>query len=169
MLLCRRLLASEPSVRAGLEAGLLGPGAQGALIARGLEDFTLDLAPVARVVGVFALAGIPPFVGFMGKLTLLSAALNTGHIFLVIIAVINAAIAVYYYLCVVREVAFRDPGDRPPLHLDWPTRVLCLLLITGILALGVAPARVFHTLSTSVAAATGGTAPPPSALLNATR
>ena len=37
------------------------------------------------------------------------------------------------------------------IYLDWPTRVLCLLLITGILALGVAPARVLNTLSTSVA------------------
>jgi NADH-quinone oxidoreductase subunit N len=109
------------------------------------------LLALTLVVGVFGLAGIPPFVGFMGKLTLLTAALNKGYLFLVIIAVINAAIAVYYYLCVVREAIFRDPGDRPPIHLDWPTRVLCILLIGGILALGVAPARVLNTLSTSVA------------------
>jgi NADH-quinone oxidoreductase subunit N len=121
------------------------------------------------IVGVFALAGIPPFVGFMGKLSLLSAALNKGHIFLVVIAVINAAIAVYYYLCVVREAIFRDPGDRPPIRLDWSTRALCMLLIGGILALGVAPARVLDTLSTSVAAVTGATAPSASALVNATR
>jgi NADH-quinone oxidoreductase subunit N len=102
-------------------------------------------------VGVFALAGIPPFVGFMGKLTLLSAALAKGYVYLVIIAVVNAAIAVYYYLCVVREAVFRDPGDRPPIRLDWSTRALCVLLIAGILALGVAPARVLNTLSTAVA------------------
>ncbi len=102
------------------------------------------------IVGVFALAGIPPFVGFMGKLTLLSAALEKGYICLVVIAVINAAIAVYYYLCVVREAVFRDPGDRPRIHLDWPTRALCVLLITGILALGLAPAYVLKTLSSSV-------------------
>jgi NADH:ubiquinone oxidoreductase subunit 2 (subunit N) len=69
----------------------------------------------------------------------------------VIIPVLNAAIAVYYYLCVVREAVFRDPGDRPPIRLDWPTRALCVLLIGGILALGIAPARVLNTLSTSVA------------------
>ena len=100
---------------------------------------------------MFALAGIPPFVGFMGKLSLLTAALDKGYLFLVIIAVLNAAIAVYYYLCVVREAVFRDPGDRPPIRLDWPTRALCVLLIGGILALGIAPARVLDTLSTSVA------------------
>jgi NADH-quinone oxidoreductase subunit N len=87
----------------------------------------------------------------MGKLTLLTAALHKGYLLLVIIAVLNAAIAVYYYLCVVREAVFRDPGDRPPIRLDWPTRALCVLLIGGILTLGIAPARVLDTLSTSVA------------------
>jgi NADH-quinone oxidoreductase subunit N len=102
-------------------------------------------------VGVFALAGIPPFVGFMGKLTLLSAALSKGYLALVIIAVLNAAIAVYYYLGVVKESWFRDPGNLPPIKLDWPTRALCVCLISGILALGVAPSRVLDTISTSVA------------------
>ena len=121
------------------------------------------------MVGVFALAGIPPFAGFMGKLTLLKAALAKGHLALVIIAVVNTAIAIYYYLCVVREACFRDPGDRPPIRLDWPTRALCVLLIGGILALGIFPGRVLDTLSTSVAAATAAPSPAPSALATTTR
>jgi NADH-quinone oxidoreductase subunit N len=109
------------------------------------------LLAVTLAVGVFALAGIPPFVGFMGKLTLLSAALSKGYLALVIIAVVNAAIAVYYYLGVIRESWFRDPGDLPAIRLDWPTRALCLLLITAILGLGVAPTTILGTISTSVA------------------
>lgn len=111
------------------------------------------LLAVTLAVGVFGLAGIPPFVGFMGKLTLLSAALAKGHLALVLITMINAAIAVYYYLSVVREAWFRDPGALSPIRLDWPARTACLLLITGILALGIAPARVLESLSTSVARA----------------
>ena len=109
------------------------------------------LLALTLIVGVFSLAGIPPFVGFMSKLTLLSAALDKGYLFLVIIAVLNAAIAVYYYLGVVREACFRDPGDHPPIRLDWATRALCVVLIAGILGLGVAPAGVLNTLSNSVA------------------
>lgn len=109
------------------------------------------LLALTLAVGVFALAGVPPFVGFMGKLTLLKAALSKGYLALVIIAVVNAAIAVYYYLGVVREAWFRDPGDLPPIRLDWATRALCVLLIAGILALGVAPARMLNTISTAVA------------------
>jgi NADH-quinone oxidoreductase subunit N len=127
------------------------------------------LLALTLIVGVFALAGIPPFVGFMGKLTLLTAALHKGYVFLVIIAMLNAAIAVYYYLCVVREAVFRDPGDRPPIHLDWPTRALCLLLIGGILALGIAPGRILDTLSTSVAAVIGTPPATTSVVADATR
>jgi NADH-quinone oxidoreductase subunit N len=127
------------------------------------------LLALTLVVGVFALAGIPPFVGFMGKLTLLTAALEKGYLFLVIIAMVNAAIAVYYYLSVVREACFRDPGERPPIRLDWSTRALCVLLIAGIVALGIIPGRVLDTLSSSVAAATGGQPPAASAVAKVSR
>ena len=111
------------------------------------------LLTLTLVVGVFALAGIPPFVGFMGKLSLLSAVLAKGYLALVIITVVNAAIAIYYYLGVVREACFREAGNRPPIRLDWPTRAVCVLLIAGILVLGVAPARVLDTISSSLARA----------------
>jgi NADH-quinone oxidoreductase subunit N len=127
------------------------------------------LLALTLIVGVFALAGIPPFVGFMGKLSLLYAALEKGYVLLAVIAVINAAIAVYYYLSVVREAVFSDPGDRPPIRLDWPTRALCLLLIGGILALGVAPGRVLNTLSNSVACVMGNSATAPSIIANVSR
>jgi NADH-quinone oxidoreductase subunit N len=125
------------------------------------------LLAITLAVGVFALAGIPPFVGFMGKLTLLSAVLNKGYLALVIIAVINAAIAIYYYLGVIRESWFRDPGNLPAIRLDWPTRAACLFLIFGILALGVAPARIMGTISTSVAGIMP--APAPTAIAESTQ
>jgi NADH-quinone oxidoreductase subunit N len=112
------------------------------------------LLALTLAVGAFALAGMPPFVGFIGKFGLLTAAWAKGHTALVIIAVINAAIAIYYYLSVVREAWFRDAGDRPPIQLDLPTRALCILLMTGILALGIVPDSLMNTISKSVVAAT---------------
>ena len=52
----------------------------------------------------------------------------------------------------VREAWFRDPVDATPIPVDFPTRVLCLALIAGILALGVMPGRVMSRISDSVAA-----------------
>jgi NADH-quinone oxidoreductase subunit N len=106
---------------------------------------------VTLLIGVFALAGIPPFAGFIGKLALLKAALAKGHLALVIITVVNAAIAIYYYLRVIREAYFRDSDDRPVISLDLTTRVLCGLLILGILLLGIAPNAVLSTIDTSLA------------------
>ena len=110
------------------------------------------LLAATLIVGVFGLAGIPPFVGFFGKLSLLTAAYAQGHLLLVVITMINAAIAVYYYLRVVREAVFGDPVEKAgPIPLDASTRVLCVALIVAIVALGVAPAWVIDALAQSVA------------------
>ena len=82
---------------------------------------------------------MPPFVGFMAKLGLLTGALAQGHLALVIIAMINSAIAVYYYLQVVRQAVFGEKtAEVAPIQLDLGTRVLCVALIAGIVFFVVA-------------------------------
>ncbi len=112
------------------------------------------LLALTLLVGLFGLAGVPPFVGFMAKLSLLTAALDRGHLVLVIVAVVNSAIAIYYYLQVIRQAVFGaiDPSvPAEPIILTWPTRVLCVALIVGIVALGIAPGLVIDTISGSLA------------------
>ena len=108
------------------------------------------LLAATLLVGVFALAGIPPFAGFMGKFTLLKAALTKGHLALVVIAVINTAIAIYYYLNLVREAWLSEPRDLSPIALRWPARTLCVSLIAGIVALGVFPGRLLDSVYASL-------------------
>jgi NADH-quinone oxidoreductase subunit N len=112
------------------------------------------LLAVTLAAGVFGLAGIPPFVGFMGKLTLFSAALAKGYLALVILAVINTAIAAYYYLSVIREAWFRDASSSAPIALRPAARILCVGLIVGIVGLGVLPGRFLTTISSSIAQTT---------------
>lgn len=116
------------------------------------------LLAATLVVGLFGLAGIPPFVGFMGKLSLLTAALAKGHLALVVVAMVNAAIAIYYYLNVVRKAVFGESitGEvaPAPIALDWRTRSLCVALIVAIVALGVAPARLLDGYNRAVIATT---------------
>lgn len=108
------------------------------------------LLAATLAVGIFGLAGLPPFAGFMGKLAILKSALDKGHLALVIVVVVNTAIAIYYYLQVVREAYFRDPEDRPAVAIDLPTRALCVVLIAATVALGVAPGRLLDRLSASL-------------------
>jgi NADH-quinone oxidoreductase subunit N len=111
------------------------------------------LLAVTLVVGLFGLAGLPPLGGFMGKLSILTAALAQGHLMLVVFTMINAAIAIYYYLRVVREAVFGEaPAEAAPIALDGGTRVLCVVLVVAILALGLMPSLVLETLNQAVAA-----------------
>jgi NADH-quinone oxidoreductase subunit N len=111
-------------------------------------------------VALFALAGVPPFVGFMAKFSLLTAALARGHLALVVIAVINSAIAIYYYLQIIRQAVFGEaqPAAAGRIVLGWPTKVLCLVLIGGIIYLGVAPGAVIDAISNSLAFVSSGPA-----------
>ncbi len=103
-------------------------------------------------VGMFALAGIPPFVGFMGKFMLLTGALREGHLPLVILAALNTAISIYYYLSVVRITYASDPEDQPMVDVDGMTKALSVSLMVIIIFMGLAPARIIEVASTAVKA-----------------
>jgi NADH-quinone oxidoreductase subunit N len=49
-------------------------------------------------IAAFSLIGLPPLLGFVGKLGLLVAGVEAGHVLLVVVAVINSAISAWYYL-----------------------------------------------------------------------
>jgi NADH-quinone oxidoreductase subunit N len=69
----------------------------------------MPIMATIMAIFMFALAGMPPFSVFWGKLYLLSAAINAGFIFLAIIMVINSAIAVYYYMKLVVYMFLKEP------------------------------------------------------------
>ncbi len=113
---------------------------------RGLYKRSPFLALVL-LVGMFAMAGIPPFVGFMGKFMLLAGALQADHLPLVIIGVVNTAIAIFYYLSVVRVAFAEAPGDRPDVDTDATTWCVGLVLMACIVYLGIAPNQLLDYAS----------------------
>lgn len=98
------------------------------------------LLALTLAVGAFALAGIPPTAGFTGKLFLFTAALNQGHLALVIIAAVNTAISIYYYLNIVRSAYGQDPDGLPAVPLSFSNRLLNYGLILAIILMGALPA-----------------------------
>ncbi|MTJ92691.1 MAG: NADH-quinone oxidoreductase subunit N [Desulfovibrio sp.] len=111
---------------------------------------------LAFVLGVsmFALAGIPPFVGFMGKFMLLTGAWRAGHTALVIIAAINTAIGIYYYLQVVRAVYTEPaPENAQGIVPHAGARLAGICLVGLVLALGMAPESMIRMATEAVLAA----------------
>jgi NADH-quinone oxidoreductase subunit N len=78
------------------------------------------LLTVAMAFFLLSLVGIPPFVGFLGKLYVFGAivALGPGYYWYAAVGAVNAAIAAFYYFRVLKVMVI-DPGneDRPPLKL----------------------------------------------------
>ncbi len=94
----------------------------------------------------FALVGLPPTAGFMGKLFLLTSAWNHGYNWLVIVAVLNTAIAIYYYLSITRHAytveEFEERPNEPSVsrsNLVWGGVLAAVLLF-----LGAIPGPVFQ-------------------------
>jgi NADH-quinone oxidoreductase subunit N len=107
------------------------------------------LLALTIAIALFALAGIPPFVGFMGKFMLLAGALKQGYLLLVILAAINTAIAIFYYLSVVRVTFCSDPDNNNSITSGIFTNATSVVLLAIIVIMGVVPQQFidFATLA----------------------
>src|SRR5215831_1553108 len=67
---------------------------------------------VLMLIFLLSLAGIPPTAGFIGKYYLFAAAIQTGHNSLAVIAVLNAAISIYFYFRIVVSMFMREATEK---------------------------------------------------------
>lgn len=92
---------------------------------------------LVMTLALFSLAGIPPVAGFFGKFFLFMAAAEEGFYVLVLIAVLNTIISLYYYLLVVKAMFMGSTGlaiER--FRSDLSTRIALALCIAGIVITG---------------------------------
>jgi NADH-quinone oxidoreductase subunit N len=91
------------------------------------------------LLAMFSLAGIPPVAGFFGKFFLFASAASKGYYILVLIAVINATISLYYYLRVVKAMLIdKSESPIPWFKSDLPMRAGLLISVLGIFFIGFA-------------------------------
>jgi NADH-quinone oxidoreductase subunit N len=92
---------------------------------------------LVMLISLFSLAGIPPVAGFFGKFFLFTAAASRGMYILVLIAVINATISLYYYLLVVKAM-FINKNVSPIRMLDstFYEKLALTLCVSGVLLIG---------------------------------
>ena len=102
---------------------------------------------------LLSLIGIPVTAGFFAKFYVFSAALQANLVGLVIIGVINSAVASYYYLRVVVVMYMRDAREPVPIS-PVPATLGVALAISAIatIYLGVLPARVLDYAARTSAA-----------------
>jgi NADH-quinone oxidoreductase subunit N len=108
------------------------------------------LLSMSLILGIFALAGVPPSIGFTGKLLIFTSAMKQGYFWLVLIGAVNGTVSLYFYLKVIYAAYFMEGADLPPVTLRWPTRILNYALCSAIIGFGIFPDRVVELARAAV-------------------
>ena len=114
----------------------------------GLEDIK-DYAGMSRrspwlalmmLAAFLSLAGMPPFGGFVAKVFVFAAGVQSGYVWLVIVGILNSIIGVYYYLNAMKYVyLYRLPNEDEenyPVPLTRPYTIALTVLVLGVILVG---------------------------------
>jgi len=93
---------------------------------------------------MFSLAGIPPFMGFYAKFSVLQAVLGTGQVWLTVVAVLFSLIGAYYYLRVIKVMYFDEPTDHSLIAVGAEMRLVLSLNGLAVIALGLMPESLMN-------------------------
>jgi len=89
------------------------------------------------LVAFLSLAGMPPFGGFVAKIFVFTAAIQSGMVWLAAVGVINSIFGLYYYLTVLKVVyLYRSEDEEKPLPISRPYGIALAVLTIGILLIG---------------------------------
>ena len=121
-----------------------------------MKDYTYDgfngfarhqpLLAAAITVCLLSLAGIPLTGGFLAKFFMLKAVLASGHsLWLVIFAVLMAAVSVYYYFRLIQAMYFKE-GDAPEIEVSAQFKWTLIVITALIILLGVYPDIISYWL-----------------------
>ncbi|MCB9391145.1 MAG: NADH-quinone oxidoreductase subunit N [Calditrichaeota bacterium] len=142
---------------------LMNLGAFGVLMLinqRGKGDYSFEslrgMGTVYPVLGLmmsvfmFSLIGIPPTAGFFGKLYVFSAAIEQGHLWLVIIGLLNSAVAAYYYLKVVSTMFMAKPEGDVAISQPFAYKAVLAISSLLIIVIGLFPDQLVTAMLRAV-------------------
>ena len=99
---------------------------------------------LVMLIFLLSLAGIPPTAGFIGKFFVFGSAIQVQQYLLALVALINAVIAAFYYLNVVRYMFFEPAGDLPAFKVDRAVRVVLVVAVVMTLLIGLVPGPIIQ-------------------------
>lgn len=114
--------------------------------------FRSPLVALAMAVFMLSLAGVPPLAGFAGKFYLFHAAIDSGFVWLTVIAVLNSIVSVYYYAGVIVRMYMHEGDSQAASLVQRPYLALALLasLILTV-AIGLTPSALLAAARASFA------------------
>ena len=102
---------------------------------------------------VLSLGGIPPTAGFFGKFFLFKAAIEADMWWLAAIGILNAFIALYYYLAIIKYMyLYRSEEDDVPIPVSRSAQLGLVVSLIFILYLGISAGSAFELTRQAAAA-----------------
>jgi len=101
--------------------------------------FRHPFSAVLMLIFLLSLAGIPPTAGFIGKYFLFASIIETHHNTLAVIAVLNAAISMYFYLRVIVAMFMRDATEKTGLALSPGVMIAMSIALIFTMWIGLYP------------------------------
>ncbi|HEY4718307.1 MAG TPA: NADH-quinone oxidoreductase subunit N [Anaerolineales bacterium] len=92
---------------------------------------------LAMLLSFLSLAGVPPLGGFIAKILVFAAAVDSGLVWLAFLGVLNSIVGLYYYLIVLKVVYLSAPKDEQPVPVARPHAAALLVSILLVLILGI--------------------------------
>src|SRR3990170_744854 len=112
---------------------------------RGMAERAPFLA-ASLTIGLFSLAGLPFFAGFLTKFILFQAAANEDFLWLSAMAVVNSVISLYYYLQVIRQLYIEAPPEPGRFAIPYTITGSVAALVAGVIFIGVYPQPLFDVV-----------------------
>jgi NADH-quinone oxidoreductase subunit N len=103
------------------------------------------LLALVMALSMLSLAGIPPLAGFFGKYFLFTSAMPQ-YPWLIVLAVINSAISIYYYFKVIIAMYFSSEENAYEVQVPAGVRVVMIVGMLLIAALTLMPGSVFGVI-----------------------
>jgi NADH-quinone oxidoreductase subunit N len=101
------------------------------------------------LMAMFSMAGIPFFVGFFAKFSVLLATIKAGYVEIAVAAVMFSLVGSFYYLRIVKLMYFDEPVETAPIEAGLDMRVLLTLNGLAVAGFGLFPDTLM-TLCTTV-------------------
>jgi NADH-quinone oxidoreductase subunit N len=121
---------------------------------KGSDDFTAfdglaqrsPFLAFAMLISAVSLAGVPLTAGFLGKFFVFTIAIDGGHTWPVVVAILGAVAGFYYYLKIVRSMYWNTTTDTTAIPMSLLTKATIMVLIAATLIFGVYPQPILSLL-----------------------
>ncbi len=100
---------------------------------------------LALTIGLISLTGIPPTVGFIAKVYIFNAAIQSGGlVWLVVIAVLNSVVSAFYYLRIAGSMFLGEPPSSEGVPTSYALKLALAVAVAGIVVFGIIPSPLIN-------------------------